>query len=350
MGCKGISACSTLLSRDSLTQLQLCNNGLSEASMREVSSILTSHNIAPQLNKLHFFNNMSGHGGCHAFAEILRSSTPDTLLDVRFSGTRADRAGSLLVAQTFHSVGKFTNIQSLDLADNTFAEEGGTLLAQSLRHCPNLQHLNLRDCCLEDDATIDICKALRKAKCPLQSLDLSGNDITSKGATRGIAKVVQHLASSTLQLLHVEENELTSRGISAIMDSIVASTHEGTQPCTLVELKLGTNQCGVSGIRAILHAAQVLTPTLKCLNVDGNMIPEAQVRALHDTFGDVLRDLEDNDPDEDVDAELEEDEEEEEEEEDSEEEEQGGEDSDEEEDNVDKKVDQLALQLGGFMV
>jgi Leucine Rich repeat len=56
------------------------------------------------------------------------------LTDLRFSGTRAGREGSVAVAKALSespaaAAGNFT---SLDLADNTFGSEGGALLASML--------------------------------------------------------------------------------------------------------------------------------------------------------------------------------------------------------------------------
>jgi Ran GTPase-activating protein (RanGAP) involved in mRNA processing and transport len=56
------------------------------------------------------------------------------LTDLRFSGTRAGREGSVAVAKALSespaaAAGNFT---SLDLADNTFGPEGGALVASML--------------------------------------------------------------------------------------------------------------------------------------------------------------------------------------------------------------------------
>jgi hypothetical protein len=67
-----------------------------------------------------------------ALAEILPHCPH--LTDLRFSGTRAAREGSVAVAKALSqspaaAAGNFT---SLDLADNTFGTEGGALLASML--------------------------------------------------------------------------------------------------------------------------------------------------------------------------------------------------------------------------
>mmetsp|Transcript_60583 Transcript_60583/g.71951 ORF Transcript_60583/g.71951 Transcript_60583/m.71951 type:complete len:301 (-) Transcript_60583:610-1512(-) len=171
MGCKGISACASALSgqSSSLKRLSMCNNGLSEDSMNEVADILCEEHeggsICPRLTKIHFFNNMSGNGGCQAFGRILSHCTSN-LTDIRFSGTRAGREGSLTIAQSLLSLARtdsdkgLCNLERLDLADNTFSfDNGGNDIAKALRRCPNIKYLNLRDCLLQDKATALVCRS-----------------------------------------------------------------------------------------------------------------------------------------------------------------------------------------------
>jgi len=306
MGSKGISACSSVLSGQlsSLSRLSLCNNGLSEQSMKEVATILCagedgdendasdSENICQRLTKIHFFNNMSGNGGCEAFARIL-SKCSDKLTNIRFSGTRAGRDGSMMVAAAFESINdKLDNLQHLDLADNYFGQDGGTLLSRSLHRCPNLTYLNLRDCCLEDDATGSICRALWSIDAPLVHLDLSGNEISRKGA-KNVAQLLED--NNTIRVLHCEENEMTSKGVSYIAKALSPG---------IEELSLAENQCGSIGAQALLTAYganDALLASLKSINLDNNSFPSEDVDALIECFGDKLQPMEENDEDDDVD-------------------------------------------------
>ena len=235
MGSKGVSACRSVLGRQrgTLECLRLCNNGLSSESMGEVADILTgdakdeyenddkdndnSTTICSRLRIIHFYNNMSGDGGCRAFARILSGCT-SALTDIRFSGTRAGREGSLLVASALDSLGESVrNLTKLDLADNSFGPEGGRLLFRSLSRCRNLSHLDLRDCVLEDGGLKQICHALWSADLPVVHLDVSGNEITAKGAG-ALGDFVKEAVS--LRVLCAEENEMTSRGIAALARSL----------------------------------------------------------------------------------------------------------------------------------
>lgn len=316
MGSKGVTACASVLTgqSSSLERLMLCNNGLSEASMNEVADILCGGSddgenamsggdtICQRLTKIHFFNNMSGNGGCRAFARIISKCT-DKLQDIRFSGTRAGREGSLFISSSLEALGdKIFNLKYLDLADNSFGSDGGATLAKALRRCVNLTYLNLRDCVLEDDATGEVCRALWTADAPLERLDLSGNEISRKGA-KAIAELLEE-TQSTLTLLHCEENEMTSKGVSYIAAALGKN---------IQEVRFGFNECGSIGAQALITAygeGGQGWPALKSIALDGNMFPETDVEQLQECFGNKLQEMEDNDDEDDVDDNLSEDSEE----------------------------------------
>ncbi|CAM9203950.1 unnamed protein product [Discosporangium mesarthrocarpum] len=149
MGQKGIDACRPALEGNpGLQGLLMCNDGLSEAAMGALRDILLKSTPAA-FRTLHFFNNMSGDGGARALAEVL-PHCPD-LTDLRFSGTRAGRAGSIAVVKALLECPAVSSglLERLDLADNTFGEEGGLQLAMALVDQPKLVSVNLRDCSLE---------------------------------------------------------------------------------------------------------------------------------------------------------------------------------------------------------
>lgn len=310
MGSKGVTACSSVLSgqSSSLERLLLCNNGLSEASMNEVADILCGgtddgenamsggETICERLTKIHFYNNMSGNGGCRAFARII-SKCSDKLEDIRFSGTRAGREGSLFISSSLENLGdRIINVRNLDLADNSFGLDGGSTLAKALRRCINLTTLNLRDCVLEDDATGLVCRALWTADAPIEKLDLSGNEVSRKGA-KAIAELLED-CQSTLKVLHCEENEMTSKGVAYIAGSFGPK---------LEEIRLGFNECGSIGAMALVTACGENgegLPALNSIALDGNMFPESDVGQLEDAFGDKLEQMEDNDDEGDADDDL----------------------------------------------
>ena len=290
MGSKGITSCKSILSLPTLESLQLCNNGLSETSMEEVSDILLNSGVCGNMKRLHFFNNMSGDGGCTAFARIIQKCSCN-LIDIRFSGTRAQREGSLNVALALKHLfcKEGCSIEHLDLADNSFGVDGAQALSSLLILCKDLNYLDLRNCLLEDEGIRLISNSLLNCCECLQHLDFSGNDLT-KSATNDIVSVLQKAA--TLKVFWAQENELTSIGVRGIAKALKSS---------LLELHLGSNECGTIGAEAIVQAR---TTNLCVLSLDENIFATDDVWALQEAYGDILVKIEDNISDDDADFNL----------------------------------------------
>jgi cyclophilin family peptidyl-prolyl cis-trans isomerase/Ran GTPase-activating protein (RanGAP) involved in mRNA processing and transport len=282
MGNKGITSCISLLSLSSLESLQLCNNGLSGTSMDFIAEILVESNVCSHLKKLHFFNNMSGDRGCSAFARILRNCSGN-LIDIRFSGTRAQRKGSWEVAQALVDLQRRENgnIEHIDLGDNFLGIEGAKTLSCFFELCHDLKYLDLRDCLLENEGVGYICNSLNKTCRQLEFLDLSGNDLT-KDATANITAFLRR--SCTLKVFRAQENELGSAGVIHIVQSLRSS---------LEELHLGFNDCGNQGARAIVEARKTLHG-IRVLDLDGNKFSTDCMCNLQEAYGDVLANFEDN--------------------------------------------------------
>lgn len=309
MGSKGVIACKMVLGgpavMNSMESLKLCNNGLSEYTMREVAELLTAESgvdgscIAQNLRCLHFYNNMSGNEGCESFALIMAKCS-DKLEDIRMSGTRARAEGSANIASSLSSLAehkKLINLTRLDLADNSFGESYQDL-ASAIRACPRLTYLNLSDCVMADEGVEDVCNALLDANAPLEYLNLGGNDITKDGA-KVVAKLI-HALNSTLVTFVADENcELTSKGIEIIAKAFNSQT--------VKEIKFNGTECGTMGADAII-AMKENVPNLEILEIDDNRILEETVERLTEVFGEILAEMEGNDDEEDADGDLSDDE------------------------------------------
>ena len=231
IGQQGIGACKTVLSKPSLTKLALGNNGLSEDTMKEVADTLLRSGCVANLTKVHVYNNMSGEGGCEEFARILEESSK--LIDIRFSSTRAGKAGSEIVASALGAAleeGRNTDLEKLDLYDNSFGNEASQAALVSVIERAPLSYLNLGSCELGNAGVKKICLALVNHNSSLEELNLSYSN----------------------------------------MDAI--------------------------GALALIASAGKL-PNLKKICLDGNSFKEDIVRALVDVFGDKLEEMEANDSD-----------------------------------------------------
>jgi len=267
--------------------------------MEQVADILTNDEsgtgcLAANLTKIHFYNNMSGEGGCKQFARILEKSS--NLTDIRFSSTRAGRAGSDIVASALDAAleeGRNANLEKLDLCDNNFANKASQdALFRALGRTTSLAHLDLRDCDLEGDGVKKVCHALFESDSALEHLDLSGNNVERRGAKQ-IADYIRD-SGGKLKVLCLDDNDLTSRGVVHI-----ASAFHGSEDGHSIErLQLNYTMCGAIGARALIDAfgpdGKDL-PNLKKLELDGNSFTEGIVGELEVAFDTKLVEMEEND-------------------------------------------------------
>ena len=287
LGQKGLDALLPLfMGAAPLVHLKTCNNGMSSAAAHQLKDVLTSKGVT-SLESFHYFNNMSGDDGAKAIAEIVQKS-PD-LTDLRFSGTRAGRAGSLVFAEALRARQLLVTV---DLADNTFGTDGGQLLGEWLSAANGaspLEVLNVRDCSLGDDGFSELCSGLEKCD-NLRSLDFSGNELTADAFndTKWLAS-----CASTLEVLQVEENEFSSRGAGRLAKGFSAS-----QFPALSTFVCRASEIGSRGALVLARAVVSKAPSLKSLELDGNGLSDEALAELASIVpADVLGELEDNDED-----------------------------------------------------
>lgn len=296
LGEKGVRACfGLLLEQENLQHVYFCNNGISAAAAAVIADevlLYRGPETPTKLETFHFYNNMSGDGGAIALAKLLPLSP--ALRDLRFSATRAQRAGSLEFAKALSSL---HNLERVDLSDNTFKAEGGVAIAAALKQQKNLVEVNLRDASIEDAGMTAIAKALSgSAAVSITSLDVSGNDLTAD-SMRVLAQAVRKF--SNLHVLQVEENEIGSRGAKALAKAIKSHA------LLLEKLILNVNEIGTSGALAIVDAIAG-KPAFARIEIDGNAISSEGVDKIvvlleGNKKTDVLGSLEDNDEDGDED-------------------------------------------------
>ena len=296
LGQKGIDALLPLFEGSApLKCLKTCNNGMSEAAARQLAALATSRGET-SLETLHYFNNMSGDNGAVALAEIVAASPK--LSDLRFSGTRAGRAGSLAFAGALRPRHL---IHTLDLADNSFGDDGGDALAAWLADsaaahggAAPLAKLVLRDCSLGDDGFAPLAAQL-DAACPhLAHLDLSGNELTAEACDNAFLGS----AKPSLEFLGFEENEITSLGGAKLAKQLKAA---GALP-KLTTALLATNELASRGALVLVAALLDAAPNLAKLELNGNALDDdalAKLAALLETKGKAtaLGEMDDNDED-----------------------------------------------------
>ena len=287
LGEKGIRACMGVLqAQDKLERLYFCNNGISSAAAGVIADevvLFRGEDIPTKLRLFHFYNNMSGDGGAEALARILPLS-PE-LTDLRFSATRAGRAGCSSFAKNMVGL---ANLCHVDLSDNTFGIEGARELVPALRGCSQLQTLNLRDTSIEDEGAEAVCSAITNCT-TLRVLDLSGNEITKKGMVQVAATLKRF---TKLEKLLLEENEIGTTG--ALLLSRVLSDLPQLEQLILNVNEIGSKG-GVAVVKAITQASRVAQLELDGNQFDADGLSQIEQHLLSVEKETILGSMEDND-------------------------------------------------------
>ena len=160
------------------------------------------------------------------------------------------------------------NLQMLDLFNNTIDTDGVRALAEGLKHCMNLQTLNLQSNSIRSNGAKALAKGLKHCT-NLQTLDLCSNSIRANGA-KALAKGLKHCTN--LQTLDLNNNSIDADGAKALA--------EGIKHCTnLQTLNLKSNSIGVDGAKALAEGIKCCT-NLQTLNLQSNSIGVYGAKAL----------------------------------------------------------------------
>ncbi|GMF38057.1 unnamed protein product [Phytophthora fragariaefolia] len=300
LGEKGVRACFDLLiPQPTLRRLLFCNNGISAAAASVIAQEIVLQNgkdAVSTLEEFHFYNNMSGHDGCVAVANVLPQCKKLTLL--RYASARAGPDASEQMARSVNE--NLRDLKSLDLSDCSFEDDGATQLAEAIGKQPSLQYLKLRDASLCVEGAEKVAKALSSNNIQLLELDLSGNELADEGITV-LAPLLK--SQSQLKVLRLDENEITSAGLKEFVTALGA----GSLP-VLEELSLCGNEITAKGAIAIVDTFVPSKPALVRLELDTNMISDKGVDHVKASLAkqgnaDILGSLEENDGDEESDDE-----------------------------------------------
>lgn len=288
-GLKGIREVQSIISgQPALESLKLCNNGLAADAGSVIATALTEQ--APtKLKLLHFHNNLLESAGAKALAPIVEASP--CLEDFRFSALRLHHDGASRICDALACVPE--NLVRLNLSDNNFGSDGGCSLGSMLQKTRNLEELILRDCALGDKGIASVCRAIAEgAGRRLRILDLSGNEVTSKGAS-ALNKCLQ--GCPVLTQLLIEDNELGNSGARKVAKCLDTVIH-----AELATIVAACSEIGTTGALALASAA-VRLPGLVSLNVNGNAICADAVADMKSLLDGKLGSLSDNDEDDEVD-------------------------------------------------
>ena len=146
-------------------------------------------------------------------------------------------------------------LQAIVHKQNEIKDEGACAIAASLRHCPSLQHLNLKQNGIRCKEASGLVKNLPHPS--LQHLLLQNNQFEDEGAC-AIAVCLPQFPS--LQHLDLRNNGICSKGAAALADYL---PHCGS----LQTLKTGNNHFRFSDEEALTKAA-FKCPSFWCFMMD----------------------------------------------------------------------------------
>lgn len=301
LGEKGVRACFDLLiPQPTLRRLLFCNNGISAAAAGVIAQEIVLQNgkdVPSTLEEFHFYNNMSGHDGCIAIAGVL--SKMPKLTAFRYASARAGVEASEQLARSVNE--HLQHLTSLDLSDCSFEDDGAEQLAAAIGKLKQLKYLKLRDASLGVDGAVAVVKAITNSKLELVELDLSGNELADEGF-EAIAPLLK--SQSSLKVLRLDENEVTSAGLK----SFVAALNGADSLGALEELSLCGNEITAKGAIAVVDSLVSTKAGLRRLELDSNMISDKGVEHIKASLArqgkaGVLGSLEENDGDDESDDE-----------------------------------------------
>ena len=294
LGPRGVTACRPLLSSvKSLKRLTFNNNGLSSEAMNEIRDLLLfrGKDVPTVLEKLHFFNNMSGDGGGVAISSVITLSP--NLLDFTLSSTRCGSDGGAVLLQ---ALGTRTTLQHLNLSDNTFGGNAAPLLRPLVTNNLNLITLNLSDLSLENEGVAVVLECLATTgKAAAVQRSLTFLDLSFNGVVDGY-EVLKHFSALVAQCpelttFNFEENEIGTRGALRLARGMSKS---------LVLRNMNLKMCDIHDKGALAIVKEYANREGKgLLELNGNMLSESVLEEVAALLAEKheLGSMSDNDPD-----------------------------------------------------
>ncbi|KAL7561230.1 hypothetical protein ACA910_004151 [Epithemia clementina (nom. ined.)] len=164
-----------------------------------------------------------------------------------------------------------SGLEELFLGGTSMGSQGCRAVARLLRVSSHLRVISLPNCDLTDDDVAELSASLKASrdKLPLQSLQLSFNQITSKGVEHVVNAV---WGSGTLKELLIDNNEIADRGAQQL--ATVLPFVE-----SLEQIDVGFNGIKSVGMKLFM-AAVAESKKLKTLSLSGNTLDSSSAKAI----------------------------------------------------------------------
>ena len=271
-----------------LTNLDLCNSGISDAS---ATSLAEAIKVNKTLTSLNLYDNDVIDAGATSIAEAIKVNK--TLTNLNLSHNHIGDVGATSIAEAIKVNGTLTNLNlcdgdvsnagatsiakaitvnktviNLDLSLNCISDAGATSIAEAIRVNKTLTNLNLHYNGISYAGATSIAEAIKVNK-TLTNLDLSYNDISEAGATF-IAEAVK--VNKTLTSLDLADNDISDSSAASFSEAIKVNK-------TLTNLNLSFNGISDAGATSTAEAIRV-NKMLTNLNLSGNGISDAGATSI----------------------------------------------------------------------
>ena len=198
--------------------------------------------------------------GIKVLPDILRETT--NLQSLNLSNNSITDNGAKLL---FSNLKNYNQLSSLNLSSNSITDESIEILTDALKNCTCLNSLNLSSNSISDDGTEALFHALKNCT-ELASLDLASNKIRNAG----IKCITQTLMCfKNLNTLNLSNNMITHESIEDLAVSLRECHH-------LRELDLSRNSIGSDGAKALFELLGCCKNLLS-LDVSYNSIGESGI-------------------------------------------------------------------------
>ncbi len=230
----------------------------------EIAVVLaTSLKSCTNLQTLEISNNSIGSESAVALADGLKSCTNLQTLNINYNSIGPE--GAVALADGLKSC---TNLRTLNISYNSVGSEGAVALADGLKSCTNLQTLNINYNSIGPEGAVALADGLKSCT-NLRTLNISYNSVGSEGAVA----LADGLKSCTnLRTLNISYNSVGSEGAVALADGLKSCTNLRT-------LNISYNSVGSEGAVALADGLKSCT-NLQTLNISRNSIGSEGAVAL----------------------------------------------------------------------
>lgn len=277
-----ITLASGISNHTALTSLDLGFNNVGNQGCAALSSAIVSCiRNGGAIHTLYLAGNRITEDGAHALAQLFREGSGRGLKRIHLTGNKIGPEGmrALMEAVAFHQSTSLSDssqesgkgVEELFLGGTGMGHLGCVAVAKMLETTKSLRVLSLSNCDLNDNDALVLASAITKncKELPLEILQLSFNNLTSKGI-EALMNAVWGL--TRLKELQLDNNKMEGRGAQ-----VVSAVLGGVK--TLQKLDVGFNAITGTGMKLLMKAVAE-NSNLISLTISGNAIDVSSAKAV----------------------------------------------------------------------